>query len=115
MVVNTASSGYYRAWTPVTVQAGVTKGKTLQLTAWVRGEGASVGKVIRLYSNIWGSPSGGEMGYQSFTLTGEWQQITYTVTVANDGQTNVQMFIQREGDLPGLGEYFYLGRTEVIG
>lgn len=112
-VTYTAGGTYYRAFSPVAAITGASNGRTFTLSGFVKGEGDSIGKVVKVYANVFGGVGGELVGSSAFTLTAAWQRVLLTYTVVAADQTSIQTFFQRETDEPVAAEFFYIDAVQT--
>ncbi len=81
-------------------------GQVYQGSAWVKGEGSSLGKAVELVVREH-DDAGNEVETAGprVTLSGTWQQLTASHTVARSGMTRVDIYVRQLGAV--AGDHFY--------
>jgi len=80
---------------------------------WVKGEGAAVGRTIRLtLRELGGAQSGGIFGLVDATLTDDWQRLVVTGTMVEADRTSVYVLPAARSAV-GADEVFYLDDVQL--
>ena len=82
-------------------------------TIWVKGQGSSIGKVVRLAlrENGGATASAATTG-AAVTLTSGWQQLTVSRTIAASDRTGLEMYVMQAN--PASGDSIVVDDASII-
>ncbi len=86
-------------------------GAIYTLSAWVRGEGATIGKTCLLQLHDVGGGVADGYANTTTTLTADWQRVTVTLTIVQAGRTNLTAIVLVLG--ANAGEAIYADGFQV--
>lgn len=103
--------------TPYTQQAtgkAPVGGVTYTFSLWVRGVGTAIGRTVRTFLIVTGGVQGEQWGgLLEHTLTGEWQLLRSTYTIAQADRTNLYGRLQYTSGQAAAGDELYMDGWQI--
>lgn len=90
---------------------GSAVGEKYTASAWVKGEGSTIGKLFRVVARE--HPNGGPDSTGTIALTGDWQRITVTHTITRADTTWLRVFVLSNYATPPAGDIAYVDGIQL--